>query len=233
MGVPVLSTNASCTGNACTTTAVTTTGVTLLILGESCFNATCAVPSDSKGNSWTGFGNQNPQGAANDELWYSTNPIVGASHTFKGGANSYGLCIMAFSGVIAASNPLDQTNAATTGGATSLQPGNVTPTQNNEALVTYIGGTANSNTYGIDSGFTITNQMSFVGGVNYGQACAYFVQGSPATINPKWSYSTSDVGGSQIATFKAAVSATSTIPNNLFTIKGGKASILGGKVVIQ
>lgn len=209
-GVVAISTNTACTGNACTTPSVTTTGASLLVIGQSCFAGACTKPSDSKSNVWTAL-TQQSAGSNNESIWYSSNPVVGSGHTFTGAASiDYGLCVMAFSGVDTSANPFDQQNGASAGITTTIQPGSVTPTTDGQLLVTYYGvGASEVLTYTIDSGFTLTNQYSFIAGQRYGQACAYFVQTTAAAINPTWAHGGSNQTNSAatIGSFKASAAA--------------------------
>lgn len=218
----VLSTHTAVSGSAPTTSAINTTGATLLVVGQS-YNGGYTPPTDSLGNTWSGLPNQAAIGGMS--IWYSSNPIVGASQTFTGAGASFGMCVMAFSGVLSA-NPLDQQN-----GSTTAQPGSITPTQANELIVSYIGGGTDAGPYTIDSGMTITDQLPFVGAVQYSQGCAYSVQTVATAINPTWT----GWGNSatEIASFKATPVVVAVPPPNLFQINGAKLTIQGGQVAIR
>ncbi len=143
------------------------------------------------------------------QLFYWAIPAVGSGHNFslnQTGGDLFGTIeIQAWSGSIGAS-PFDVENGAIDTGATFGQPGSITPSQSNSLIVTGIGlatgdGGALSS---INSGFTISDEVQFSSGVNYGGAMAYFVQGAAAAINPTWSWNSSENCPINIAVFKAA-----------------------------
>jgi len=107
----------------------------------------------------------------------------------------------AFSG--SSASPFDQQNgAASTGLVTSQQPGSITPTANNELIVTLFGDSNCSSIPTIDSGFTITDAIAYNGSSNYGGAVAYLFQNTATAINPAWSITSSGNTVSSIASFK-------------------------------
>lgn len=214
-GAIALSTNTACSGGACTTPGVTTTGATLLIVGESC-STTCLAPTDSLSNKWVAL-TQQTIGAVRESIWYSTNPVVGSAQTFTGSSPTFGICVTAFSGVLTSLSALDVQNGATTASTTSLQPGSITPSQNNELVVSYLGGGVSTNSPLINSGMTITNSMNFVASASYMQAMAYIVQTTASAINPIWTWTVSGSPGASIGAWKETPVVAQ--PNSVFTIR--------------
>lgn len=193
-------------GNAATTSGIDTTGANLLVVAVTYYvlGGTVSV-SDSKGNTWTQAaedGGNNATGHAT--LFYSKNPSVGSGHTFTvtstGGFP--GICAAAFSGADTAA-PFDQQSAFGSGGASSIQPGSVTPSEDNELLVTAVSKAAAGVTASVDGGFSETDEFDLVGGQHFGLAMAYLVQTSAAAANPTWTLSGSASTAAAIATFKA------------------------------
>jgi hypothetical protein len=191
------------TNTSTTSTSINTTGATLLVMSIGQYIAieeTAPVPSDSYGNTWTlavRYDNP-PNGATENQaeyLFYAANPTVGTGHTFTTTV-SQGYTsqqVAAFSGIVT-SSPLDQTSgvySGTTGGGT-LQPGSLTPSQNDCLIITnegnFSGGTGA--TASVNLGFTITNQDISTYGSFCGSALAYLVQATAAAINPTWTLST-------------------------------------------
>jgi hypothetical protein len=154
--------------------------------------------ADSKSNTWIPLVEYG--GGPRIRLFYCLGPTVGSGHTFTGTASGGfpSVSVLALSGVLAAS-AFDAEN-----GAAAVQPGSVTPSEDNEILITSLSFYP-SNTVSINSGFTISNQVDFSNGVNMGLAMAYKIQTSAGAENPTWSPSSSFTEqASAIACFKSA-----------------------------
>lgn len=196
----------STTGDNVTTAAMDTTGANFLVLSLSYLTAQSVTISDSKGNTWT------PRTAANgnlssSRLYYVEAPTVGTGHTFTatstGGVPS--IAVAAFSGGAASASYDVENGAGSSVGATSLQVGNVTPTTDNQVLITGLAlEGAWSFTPTIDLSFTITNNVDLVGGQHFGVNLAYLIETTAAAKNPTWSWGSSVAVAACIATFKVA-----------------------------
>lgn len=189
--------------NGFVTGAINTTGCNLLVLGILDYNAVATTIVDSKSNTWTGLTTR-PVNFSESRLYYCFNPTVGTGHTFTpSGLGMYPtICIAGFSGAV--TSPFDVENGATGTSGTSKATGSVSPSENNELVITALCFDA-INTAAINSGFTIMNQVNYVSGQHFGGAMAYLVQGSAAAVNPTWSWGTSTDHSTGIATFKSAV----------------------------
>lgn len=197
-----------------TTGSINTTGAHLLIayvseresVGDTTF-------SDSKGNTWAPLTERLDVGTASlrGVMYYATNVAgkVGAGHTFtvtdSSGGGVASVAVAAFSGAHL-TVPLDQTTGTVDIDAgLSNTTGSITPTQNDELVVTGMAFSPNSATISIGSSYTITDQVDCT--VNHkGVALAYLIQTSAGATNPTWSYSTNCYVVTTIASFKAAVS---------------------------
>jgi hypothetical protein len=88
---------------------------------------------------------------------------------------------------------------------TSIQPGPINPTQNNELLISCLtnSGDASDTSRSIDGGFTISGQLGY-DEPTYSSAIAgaYLVQTTAATSNPTWSYFVNNTANAVIASFK-------------------------------
>ncbi len=196
-------------GNNVTTGGVDTTGATLLIVGVASYDGSgtpvAITVSDSKGNTWTPLTRTTFLSGAVIvcQFFYCAVPTVGAGHTFS--VSSTGafptLAAAAFTGNTG--TPFDQENGGRASGVTSLQPGSVTPTEDDELLVTIVGSNT-TNTLSLDGGFTETDEVAYSGGNHFGASMAYLIQASLAAANPTWSWSNSTGAAAAIATFKAA-----------------------------
>ena len=189
--------------NGGTTSAVDTTGANLIVISVACGNGASPAVSDNMGNTlnYVTIRSDSQSGLSNT-LFYCSTPTVGAGHTFTVVAvNGFpAIFVQAWAGA-AASSVLDQQNGAASANATSLQPGSVTPGNDNELLVTGLFYTANT-VLSIDSSFTISDSAGEVGGTNYGGGMAYLVQGSAAPVNPTWTEAGSNTQmATNIATF--------------------------------
>jgi hypothetical protein len=155
-------------------------------------------PTDSQSNSYTALSTY----AFGQRLFYKQAPSVSASQTFTvTGGTAPSILVAVFSGSIA--TPFDQENGHGDFGATSQQPGSITPTVDNELIVSGLYANAGSIAT-VDSGMTITDAEGFVGGVHFSVGLAYKIQTTLAAINPTWTWTTSVSNGANIASFKAA-----------------------------
>jgi hypothetical protein len=104
----------------------------------------------------------------------------------------------------AAASPLDQVAGRFEAG-TSVRPGSVTPTQNNELLISCMSNAYDTSTSSrsINGGFTISGQVGdSTNPYGAGMAGAYLVQTTAATADPTWAYSVNTWANAVIATFK-------------------------------
>jgi len=199
----VTSTSAGSTGGSdITTSAINTTGANLIVAGIASGSNTPTV-SDSSSNIWTPL-NING-GGPNIQMFYCSAATVGSGHTFttSTGNNAPSIYVLAFSG--SAASPLDQQNGVgATSGITTVQPGSITPGQNNELIVTLLGIAAPGavSAGSINQGFTILGSQTFSGGNHYGGAIAYLMQSTAAAVNPTWTATGSASLLASIASFK-------------------------------
>lgn len=177
--------------NNVTTPAINTTGANAIVLGVALYNSSASV-TDSLSNTWlpinsyTAFSNQ-----PFIQMFQCQQPCtVGTGHTFtESNSGSPLLFAAAFSNI--AASPVDQQNGGNSGTpATTVQPGSITPNQNNEVVVTLLGAAAYTGTTvnSISSGFTVTDYISYdnVGYTHIGGAFAYSIQTTASAVNPTW-----------------------------------------------
>lgn len=213
---PVVSTKKAPGANGGTTDAVDTTGANLIVLSVSSYTlGTSPTISDSKSNSWIAL---TPQETASTggriRLYYCTNPTVGSGHTFTAiGTTSFAAIEeIAYSG--AATSPYDQESGANTGALlSSLQPGSITPFENNCVLVTAVNFVFGSSIT-IDSGFAAST-IDFSSGNNFAMGIADLVQTTAGAVNPAWSD-----GSQTIATVMASFKAASGANNYTQSLSG-------------
>lgn len=196
---------ASANNDSVTTSAIDTTGANLIVIVLACFIENTL--SDSNGNIYTKLTLQSGSGVK-VVLAYKYAPIVGSGHTFTAdtSTNSFpSLAVYSFSGSVA--SPFDLENGTTTASQTTAQPGSVTPSEDNELLVTGIcwGGTLTGP--GIDSGFS-TPDTILTTATNMPIGGSYKIQTSAGLENPTWSWTSNNFSAVAIATFKSGTSAT-------------------------
>lgn len=186
-----------------TTNAVDTTGANLIVVAVGSYDGlTAEALTDSKGNTWTALTAYRRVGDDRVRLYYCYGPTVGSGHTFTFAAtNSFSsIAVQAWSG--AASSPHDQENGANAA-ASTIATGSVTPSENDEILVSAAvneAGTISS----IDSSFTTSNLQAAAGGLAYGVGMAYKIQTTAGAENPTWTLPSSQKTAATISTFKAA-----------------------------
>jgi hypothetical protein len=202
-----------------TTASIDTTGADLLIIVATNQRGETATPTDSKSNTWTALTASQGTTYTRSQIFYTTNPTVGSGHTFTLGGVGTAITVMAWSGADT-SSPYDVENGAN-GSASTIQPGTVTPSQNNSLVIAGLSFDANS-TPTINSSFTRETYTNYLLGTNYGNASAYLIQDTLAATNPTWS----SIGvfgdnATRIAVFKPAGTART------FTLKRPPNNFLG------
>lgn len=199
-----------------TTSAIDTTGADLIVIATSWYGSTANYNSntlsDSEGNTWTLI--NEIEAVAGCALWYCYNPSTNASHTFSlsSAASTFSsIGVLAFSG--AAASPLDQANENSAASSATVQPGSVTPTEDNELVVTCHAQWNSGDAATIDGGFTIPSGHSIPAttSVRTGLGDAYLIQTTASAANPTWDWTNSASGPAVIATFKAAAAPSSGI----------------------
>ncbi len=207
-----------------TTTPVDTSGlgIDLIILTASWYIGVTFSPaiSDSKGNTWTSA-IQGDDGVSNRTgIFFCLNPTVGAGHTFQiDGTDIFPLITyLAVSG--SANLPADQTNFALASAVTSLQLGSITPTENDELVVTSICNAGDGINFSINESYIAHWVNDFVGSSTVGGGAAHKIQTSAILTEPTWSWTNASDTVGLIASFKAAASVVVGIP--FFTTIGAK-----------
>jgi hypothetical protein len=216
----------SSNGNNVTTGGIDTLAADLLIVVVSTFGNGTVTVSDSQGHTWTPRTHYGTSTDARVRIYYAAAPTGHASHTFTVTATGLfpGVAVLAVSGADT-SSPYDVENGAgTTLGVTTFAPGSVTPSVDNELLVTGLA-SYSAAVSSIDSGFTIADSATYNGNA-LTTALAYKIQTSAGAENPTWTVAASSVGSRNIATFKAAAAGGGNIPR---LVNGG----LTGSILLR
>lgn len=186
---------------------VNTTGASIVYVAVSQFNGiTIGTLTDSKSNTWIGLTARIGPAEAYNRIFYCAPCTVGSGHVFTwdNGTSIFGaLAIQAWSGSNV--SPFDvQNGAVAAAGVKPIQPGSVTPSQNNSLIITSVDptGATTAASYTVDSGFTITDSINAQPGIE-GLAMGYLVQSTAGAVNPSWSWTgTSNDSAATIAVFK-------------------------------
>lgn len=200
----VSSTSKQQTASPLVSSAINTTGANLICVCNSTY-AGGTVLSDSLGNTWSTVSSRKYVGFVALDSQYCLNPTVGASHTFTSAGSNYCFQVVAaFSGA-AASSALDQTNSASASGVTSQAPGSITPTENNELVVSYLAIDGGSNNPSIGSSYTMV-ASTYNNAISEGGGLGYIIQTTAGATNASWSWSGSCAAVVVVGSFKAAAS---------------------------
>ncbi len=181
--------------------AFNSVGATLIVVALSYAPSSTPVLSDPpQNNPWTPLPECNLGTGAAIRLYYKARPTTNAAHTMtvNGSGITSGIAIACFTGDFPGAT--DQATSAIAN-TTSLATGSVTPTQDNELIVTGLVKDHNE-TPSINGGFAIAGIGAYVPGSNYMAAIAYLIQTTATAANPSWSWATNANGGAPIQTFK-------------------------------
>ena len=213
-------------GTNATTAGFDTTGANFIAICLSGVTGSTA-PTDNKSNTYTAR-TRYSSGGVGIVLYYVQAPTVGSGHTFtiSSGGSVPSIFAIALSGSDV--TPFDVENGGNGAGVTSHQPGSVTPSVDNELLISCLN-YADTTTISINSSFTLPVQEPLVGGQHYGGALAYKIQTSAGAENPTWSWTNVSSVSAGIYTFKASSGGSSpaSTPNYLTLLGVGAAILLG------
>lgn len=175
-------------GSAVTTSAINTTGANVCFIATSGFSInTCTAPavSDSKGNTYTPVSSGRPGSIANADvcLYYSKGATVGSGHTATVASGSFSPVAFWCTAGTLTTGGADQTIYGT-GLGTTIQPGSVTPSTNNQAIFA----TASTDTASISSisgsSFVVLESQALVGGASMPLFVGYVIQTTATASNP-------------------------------------------------
>lgn len=190
----------SANGDSATTPTYNTTGATLIVIVTSSLNST-PTPTDSMGNTWT-LAKKIDGGSGSSAIYYCASPTTDAAQTFTiSGVNDFPvIAVYAFSG--GAGGILDKSSSAI-GSASTIQAGSITPTANNELVISAISWFQNSTSATINSGFATPILGGRVIGQCIGGGASFLIQTIAAAVNPTWTMGGSpDDNASTMASFK-------------------------------
>lgn len=192
-------------GTSVTTAAIDTTGANLLV-ALVCSASNNATLTDSKSNTWTGLTGQSTGNGA-IRIYYCYGGTVGSGHTFTATTGAPSIVVYAFAN--AAASPFDQQNGTQTSVAgTTIAPGSITPTQNEEILVAGAAAGVVPETVNL-SGF-YQDEIALLGGQHYSLSTFFKMQQTAAAFNPTFTFNASSgTSAAASASFKTTISSGS------------------------
>lgn len=167
------------------TAPVDMTGVNLIVFKCTYFGASDPTSiTDSKGNTYIKAAtiSANNMGVG---VYYCYTTNVGSAMTFEIQGTDVNAYVTGFGGTVGSVYDKKSSSTAT---ATTLQPGSVTPSFNNEVVVS-IFGSFNANAGGaptVNSGMTITNANAYNNTLQLSGGAAYIIQSAAASLNETW-----------------------------------------------
>lgn len=203
-------------GGSVTTGAINTTGANFIVINISYYSSGGALgpPTDSKGNTYTGLTDQTYSSfGQHNRLFYCANATVGSGHTFTWNqGTSYAIInVGAFSNV-KLSSPLDQQNGSANTVSSTIQPGSITPVENNELVVTGVEQDDQAQTPTV-SGATLLDSFHYIPANFLGGGLGYTIQTTAAAFDPTWTVgSATTYNASTSASFKLESGAGPTFP---------------------
>jgi len=195
----------STNGGAITTAAIDCTGANFISIVSTNFGVT--KPTDSAGNNYTEALTKIEADDSRVTLWYIFNPTVTNSMTFSSAAGgSPGIAVSCFSNVSSGPDKMSSSQ----GGGTPFTSGNITPTNDNELIISGLSGYPSGITVTPNSPLIPIDSLPWNGG--YGGTVAtndaYTVQTTKTSINPSWNIGTGSVAVVS-ASFYSAISPAS------------------------
>jgi len=186
MAILINHTTVQGTGATRTSSPVDMTGANLFVAGIiQSFSGTNVI-ADSQSNSWQSSGSSmvDPSFFTQGGIRYVVNPTTSSSQTFSySGSNSNQSAVILGFRTAISFDKLNTSNSSTS--STTLTLNSFTPTAGPDLVVSLCGkvgdaGVCNS----IDSGFTIGEDINFIGGQQYGLTIGYKSQATPASVGP-------------------------------------------------
>jgi len=152
--------------------------------------------SDNKGNT-ANYLSLTVQTGINSYLFifYCPSATCGTGHMVTAtGTGIYPSIVVASFANVKATSPFDAQNGTTANGVTSVQPGSVSPANDNELLIAAFSGYLLNETISISgTGWVKTTQVNSDGATHVAAALGYHIQTTKGADNPTFSWSTASV----------------------------------------
>jgi hypothetical protein len=201
----------SSNGDSAITASIDTTGASLVVAFASWHPGVSeGTMGDGPSNAYDTSLTMQTAGSSRGKLYFVANPTTSATHQFvyttTDGFPS--LYVLVFSG--AHSSPYTSQESGATASAISVEPGSLTPPEDNCLLVSGCAYTEATRTFSIPTpaGWTVAEQLTFSSGQYFGGGIGYQIQTSATASNPAW---TLDSGSGSLAAAMAVFKAASGI----------------------
>jgi hypothetical protein len=178
--------------NSSNTAAINTTGASIIIISTADVVTATATPTDNKGNSYTLIRSDTaPAIPARIKTYVNYNPIVGVGHTFSyySSGGEPGIAVQAWFGSTGSPALDQQTGTFSNTVKTSASASSITPTFNNELIVTSICPWNTNLAPVLTASYSITYTAPRVNVNSVGIGMAYITQSTAAATKPSWTFS--------------------------------------------
>lgn len=187
--------------NGGTSASVNMIGADLLVVGtgeQGSFNSL----TDSESNVYTALRGTPDYNGAGVSLHYCVGPTVSSAMTFTlGGTGTYpAMAASGWSGSHA--SPYDQVSSDANVFSTTIQPGSITPSEDDCLLVTFVETVTTDTVPSVSSPFAVLQAADGVSGICYGYGLAYEIQTTATARNPTWTVA-DFIEAAIMASFKA------------------------------
>jgi hypothetical protein len=201
----IASGQASNTSATVTVAGLNMTGVNLIVVVRVYYTGASGITfGDTESNSYSTLTPAEVGANGRVEIAYKYAPVVSSSmdFTFAGTSLFPALAVYGFSG--AAASPFDQENGNAASGLSSIQPGLVTPSEDNELIFAGVNMQNSFSGPTVNSSFVSPppSEIAYNGATNYGLLASYLIQTSAGAVNPTFSWTGSIPAAAAIATFK-------------------------------
>lgn len=209
-------------GVSATTSAINTTTASLIVVAVASYqNTPVDTFTDSAGNTWTAQTAHAITADTQIQLFYCEAPTTSASHTFDAFRTGFipcypALAVGAFAGTTGAP---DIATGATATASKPVTVGPTTPAFNNELIISGFAFSIAALAT-VDSSLSITDQINFSSGNNYGVALAWIGQTAAASVGPTWSASVTGNLAGALTSFQTSGGAVSNSAMMAFLIGG-------------
>ena len=184
-GITVVCHNKASGLSGATTAATNCSGATLIVINASDNSASSGGVSDSLNGAYTNH--ISCSDTINGCLYWLYSPTVSSSMTFtKTTCVACAIEIIGFSGTSGSTIDQQSTQGVSAGVTTCQAGSSITPGHNNEVVVFGVAfiNDGGGQTYSVNSGMTITDQVQMTASTNQGGFISYIVQTSAGAIQP-------------------------------------------------
>ena len=203
-GTFINSAHASGGANGDTTASVDMSGANFCAAATTYYSVGEPTVSDSNMNTWTARTAYDAGFQVGTQIFYSQGGTYNSMTFSVSGSGTYSnLAVVCFSGM--ASSPYDGNESGVTDVNTVKSTGSITPSQNDEVLISSCAfGNSIDSCSNTSGGYTVTDQYVPVPATSEGGAIGYLIQTTATASNPEWTQVSSQYIAVAVAAFKTA-----------------------------